>query len=45
LSQNDVVYIEPNKTKVKQSKTSSMGVVLSVVGILLSATTLIIRNN
>lgn len=45
LSQNDVVYIEPNKSKVRESKTSSMGVVLSIVGILLSAMTLIIRNN
>jgi polysaccharide export outer membrane protein len=45
LSQNDVVYIEPNKTKVRQSKTSSTGVIISIVGVLLSVTTLLIRSN
>jgi polysaccharide export outer membrane protein len=45
LSQNDVVYIEPNNSKVKQSKVSSTGLIFSVVGILLSATTLILRVN
>ena len=45
LTQNDVVYIEPNQSKIKESTTNSTGVILSVVGILLSATTLILRNN
>lgn len=45
LSQNDVVYIEPNKTKVKESTTNSTNVILSVVGILLSAAALIVRLN
>lgn len=45
LSQNDVVYIEPNNAKVKQSGTNSTNTVLSVVGILLSAITLIVRLN
>lgn len=45
LSQNDVVYIEPNNAKVKQSKSNSTNLVLSVVGILLSAAALIVRLN
>ncbi|MCF6279634.1 MAG: polysaccharide biosynthesis/export family protein [Flavobacteriaceae bacterium] len=45
LSQNDVVYIKPNNTKIKQSKANSTNLVLSVVGILLSAAALIVRLN
>lgn len=45
LTQNDVVYVEPNQSKVRQSTTNSTGVILSVVGVLLSVTTLILRNN
>lgn len=45
LSQNDVVYVEPNKTKINESSARSTGVILSVVGVLLSATTLIIQQS
>lgn len=47
LEQNDVVYVEPNKARVKTSEgnKNTLGIVLSFVGVLLSATNLIIRSN
>ncbi|MEN8124252.1 MAG: polysaccharide biosynthesis/export family protein [Bacteroidota bacterium] len=43
LSQNDVVYVEPNKTQAKASNIGpSTGVIFSSLGVLLSATALII---
>lgn len=44
LSQNDVVYVEPSKTKINESSVRSTGLILSTVGVLLSITTLIINN-
>ncbi|MDH7446551.1 polysaccharide biosynthesis/export family protein [Aquimarina sp. 2201CG14-23] len=45
LAQNDVLYIEPNTAKVKSSEKDKnvVGLVLSIVGVTLSALTLIIR--
>ncbi len=45
LAQNDVLYIEPNNSKIRTSKTNSnaLGIIISVVGIVLSTVTLIIR--
>ena len=43
LSQNDVVYVEPNKTQAKQSSIgASTGVILSSIGLIISMTALII---
>jgi len=43
LSQNDIVYVEPNKTQAKQSSIgASTGVLLSSLGLLISMTALII---
>lgn len=45
LAQNDVLYIEPNKTKVKSSlgKDNTLGIVLSIIGVGLSVAALILR--
>ncbi|SHI36137.1 polysaccharide biosynthesis/export family protein [Aquimarina spongiae] len=45
LAQNDVLYIEPNDSRVRTSKTNNnaLGIIISVVGLVLSAVTLIIR--
>ena len=43
LSQNDIVYVEPNKTQAKQSRIgASTGVILSSIGLIISMTALII---
>ena len=43
LSQNDVVYVEPNKTRAKNSGIgASTGVIFSTLGLLLSTTALIL---
>jgi len=43
LSQNDIVYVEPNKTRAKDSSIgASTGVIFSTLGILISTTALII---
>jgi len=43
LSQNDIVYVEPNKTQAKQSSIgASTGVILSSIGLIISMTALII---
>ncbi len=43
LSQNDVVYVEPNKTRARGSSIgAATGVVISVVGILISVATLVV---
>lgn len=45
LAQNDVVYIEPNNSKVRESKAggNTLSVIISIVGVLLSIVTLVIR--
>lgn len=45
LAQNDVLYIEPNDSQTRNSKTNNnaLGVILSVIGVGLSAVALIIR--
>ncbi|MCK8520553.1 polysaccharide biosynthesis/export family protein [Aquimarina sp. D1M17] len=45
LAQNDVLYIEPNDSKVRTSKTNNntLGIILSVFGVALSAVSLILR--
>ncbi|MEW7278483.1 polysaccharide biosynthesis/export family protein [Aquimarina sp. 2201CG1-2-11] len=45
LAQNDVLYIEPNESRVKESKTRSnlLNVIISMIGVTLSVITLIIR--
>ena len=45
LEQNDVVYVEPNKSRVKNSgeNRNTAGLLLSITGVLLSAITLIVR--
>ncbi|MGB3775275.1 MAG: polysaccharide biosynthesis/export family protein, partial [Leeuwenhoekiella sp.] len=45
LEQNDVVYVEPNETKVKSSegRSNTLGIVLSIVGVLLTLTNIILR--
>jgi len=45
LEQNDVVYVEPNETKVKSSEgnINTLGIVLSVVSVLLTLTNIILR--
>ena len=43
LSQNDVVYVEPNKTRAKNSAIGAQtGVVLSSLGLLISMTALVV---
>jgi len=43
LSQNDVVYVEPNRTRAKDSAISSQtGVILSSLGLLISMTALVV---
>ncbi|MDR1097005.1 MAG: polysaccharide export protein [Tannerella sp.] len=45
LQQNDIVYVEPNKRRIQQSninQNNSVGVWLSIVSVLLTATSLII---
>jgi len=41
LSQNDVVYIEPNASRLNQSKANLRGIVLPVTAILISAATVV----
>jgi len=41
LSQNDVVYIEPNASRMNQSKANLRGIVLPVIAILISAATVV----
>ena len=44
LAQNDVVYVEPNKTKINNSKIGAdTGLIFSITSILVSVITLIIR--
>ncbi len=45
LAQNDVLYIEPNNSQVRTSKTNNntFGIVLSVIGVALSALAFIVR--
>ena len=43
LSQNDIVYVEPNKTQARASKIGAgTSVIISVVGILISVATLVV---
>lgn len=43
LSQNDVVYVEPNKTRAKNSQIgANTGVIISSIGLLISVATLIV---
>ena len=45
LTQNDVVYVEPNDTKVNGSKVGpNTGVIISITSLLITITTLIIAN-
>lgn len=45
LAQNDVLYVEPNSAQQKRSRTNNntFGIVLSIVGVILSSLTLILR--
>ncbi len=45
LAQNDVLYVEPNKSRVKESRTTNnvFGIVLSVIGLGISVAALLIR--
>ncbi|WP_103068522.1 polysaccharide biosynthesis/export family protein [Aquimarina sediminis] len=45
LAQNDVLYVEPNESRIRESKTRSntISVIISIVGVLLSVVTLIVR--
>ncbi len=45
LAQNDVLYVEPNTARVKSSEgnRNTVGLVLSIIGVVLSALTLILR--
>lgn len=45
LAQNDVLYVEPNESRIKDSKKSGnvLGIVLSIIGVGLSTAALIIR--
>jgi len=47
LTQNDVVYVEPNETKVKSAQTSdiSIGLIYSTIGVLISILTFAIAAN
>lgn len=41
LAQNDVVYVEPNASRMNQSKANLRGIVLPIVAILISAATVV----
>ncbi|WP_234387141.1 polysaccharide biosynthesis/export family protein [Aquimarina sp. Aq78] len=45
LAQNDVLYVEPNDSRIKESKTrnNTLGIIISIVGVVLSVVTLVIR--
>ncbi|WP_235015813.1 polysaccharide biosynthesis/export family protein [Aquimarina sp. AU58] len=45
LAQNDVVYVEPNNSRIKESKTrnNTLGVIISIVGVIISVVTLVVR--
>ncbi len=45
LAQNDVLYIEPNDTRIRESKTrtNTFGIIVSVLGVLISIAALIVR--
>lgn len=45
LAQNDVLYVEPNDSRIRESKTrnNTLGVIISIVGVVLSVVTLAIR--
>ncbi|WP_025739877.1 polysaccharide biosynthesis/export family protein [Aquimarina pacifica] len=45
LAQNDVLYIEPNDARIRESKTrnNTVGIVVSIVGVLISVAALILR--
>jgi polysaccharide export outer membrane protein len=45
LAQNDVLYVEPNDSRIKESKARNniLGVIISIVGVVLSIVTLVIR--
>ncbi|MDY8136272.1 polysaccharide biosynthesis/export family protein [Aquimarina sp. 2201CG5-10] len=45
LAQNDVLYVEPNESQVRSSRTNNnvFGIILSIVGVTLSALALILR--
>ena len=47
LEQNDVVYVEPNDAKIKTSEgnKNTLGIVLSIIGVLLTTVNIIIRSN
>lgn len=41
LSQNDVIYVEPNASRMNQSKANLRGIVLPIVALLISAATVV----
>ncbi|WP_233195819.1 polysaccharide biosynthesis/export family protein [Aquimarina sp. MAR_2010_214] len=45
LAQNDVLYVEPNNSRIKESKArnNTLSVIISIVGVVLSVVTLVIR--
>ncbi|MCX2762869.1 polysaccharide export protein [Aquimarina muelleri] len=45
LAQNDVLYVEPNVSRIKESKSrnNTVGIIISIVGVILSVVTLIVR--
>lgn len=45
LAQNDVLYVEPNVSRIKESKSreNTIGVVISIISVVLSVVTLILR--
>ena len=45
LAQNDVLYVEPNVSRIKESRSrnNTIGVIISIVGVVLSVVTLIVR--
>ncbi len=45
LAQNDVLYIEPNDSRMRESRTRSniLGIILSIVGVAISTVALVIR--
>ncbi len=45
LAQNDVLYIEPNVSRIRESKTrnNTLGVIISIIGVIISTVGLIIR--
>ena len=46
LAQNDIIYVEPNRTKVKKSRVRDINtsIVYSTVGVLLSVLTFLVAN-